>query len=70
MQTTHRFGDPCVTWIDVVDPEVAELEGFRWQTLVEYEGLGVEVGHARDHLMGPKPDEQAATATPRDVRVG
>jgi magnesium transporter len=26
MKTTHKFGDPCVTWIDVVDPEVAELE--------------------------------------------
>ena len=26
MKTTHKFGDPCVTWIDVVDPEVEELE--------------------------------------------
>ena len=26
MQTTHKFGDPCVTWIDVVDPKVEELE--------------------------------------------
>jgi magnesium transporter len=26
MKTTHKFNDPCVTWIDVVDPEVEELE--------------------------------------------
>jgi len=26
MQTTHTFGDPTVTWIDVVDPGVEELD--------------------------------------------
>ncbi|MEO7369963.1 MAG: magnesium transporter CorA family protein [Ilumatobacteraceae bacterium] len=26
MQTKHEFGDPCATWIDVVDPTVEELD--------------------------------------------
>lgn len=55
--------------LKIIQAEVVELEGFRWQTLVEYEGLGVEVGHARDHLMGPKPDEQAAACLINELRV-
>jgi magnesium transporter len=31
MQTTHSFGEPTVTWIDVVDPSVAELEALASQ---------------------------------------
>jgi magnesium transporter len=31
MQTTHTFGEPAVTWIDVVDPTIDELDALAAQ---------------------------------------
>ncbi len=61
--------DEAASILKILQAKIVEVEGFRWQTLAQHEGVDASDGQVLNQMMGPTPTEQAAASIISELKV-
>lgn len=61
--------DEAASILKILQAKIVEVEGFRWQTLAQHEGVDASDGQVLNQMMGPTPTEQAAASIISELNV-